>query len=626
MNSFIACNNTKNASFNFVLAPSLTVTATVNGVTSSNPTVCPGTTVAITARGASAGSAYNLLANGTVIQSNLTGDFTVTPSTSTTYTVTTNTAACGSNVVTQNITVLTRTLSASASPTTVCPGQASTLTASYTNLPSGFSASYSWRNTTTGATSTANPFTVTPSATTTYELTANGGCGPETRLVAVTVGTPVLTVSPSSANICSGSVLLTSSFDRTVAGTTYVWSVARADGTTASGFSTAATYTANPSQTSTYTLTATVPGCGTVSSSATVTVQAATLTLTPNSSACAGTPATLTAVSNKPNAAFSWTATSGGATTTLPQTTSSISVSPTATTSYTVTATATGCSTLSRTSTITVNPTVTVTPSQTTQAGASRVLTATGGSTSVYNWTATVGGTTTPLASQSASITVAPVYTTTYTVTGTTANGLCRTASTTITVVRPLPVELVSFDAVWAGKTPVLAWATASEKNNDYFAIERSFDGVAFQTIGKVAGAGSTSARTSYQYADGALGQTAATTVYYRLQQVDTDGTTNFSPVRSLQIATVAAREFKANVFPNPYDTKVAVRVNSLGTDAISFTVRNVLGQTVLTKTVSTAPGEQDVELAAAAALLRGMYYLTVRQGNEQQVLRLSHR
>ncbi len=193
-------------------------------------------------------------------------------------------------------------------------------------------------------------------------------------------------------------------------------------------------------------------------------------------------------------------------------------------------------------------------------------------------------------------------------------------------MVRPLPVELIGFDAAWAGKTPVLTWATASEKNNDYFAIERSSDGVAFQTIGKLAGAGSTSARTSYQYADGTLAQMAATTVYYRLRQVDTDGTTSFSPVRSLRVAAVVAQVFKANVFPNPYDSKVAVRVNSLGTDAISFTVRNVLGQTVLTKTVRVATGEQDVELAEATALPRGMYYLTVRQGNEQQVLRLSHR
>ncbi|MBF9238551.1 T9SS type A sorting domain-containing protein [Hymenobacter sp. BT683] len=218
------------------------------------------------------------------------------------------------------------------------------------------------------------------------------------------------------------------------------------------------------------------------------------------------------------------------------------------------------------------------------------------------------------------------MYTTTYTVTGTTANGQCNTASTTITVVRPLPVELISFDAAWVGKTPVLTWATASEKNNAYFAIERSLDGAAFQTMGKREGAGTTSARTSYQFADGSLGQTAATTAYYRLRQVDTDGTTTFSQVRSVQIVSVVSQEFKANVFPNPYDNKVAVRVNSLGTDAISFTVRNVLGQAVLTKTLTTTAGEQDVELSEATALPRGMYYITVRQGNEQQVLRMSHR
>ncbi|GAB3313390.1 T9SS type A sorting domain-containing protein [Hymenobacter humi] len=188
---------------------------------------------------------------------------------------------------------------------------------------------------------------------------------------------------------------------------------------------------------------------------------------------------------------------------------------------------------------------------------------------------------------------------------------------------RPLPVELINFDAAWNGKTPVLTWATASEKNSAYFDIERSLDGATFEKVGQRQGAGNSSTRINYQFADVSL-TVANATVYYRLRQVDTDGTTAFSPVRSLKTGAVS-QAFQAGVLPNPYDKTVSVQFNSLSTAAVTLTVRNVLGQTVLTKTVSTAEGVQEVELSEAGSLPRGLYYLTVRQGNQQQVVRMSH-
>ncbi|ALW84582.1 hypothetical protein AUC43_05475 [Hymenobacter sedentarius] len=168
----------------------------------------------------------------------------------------------------------------------------------------------------------------------------------------------------------------------------------------------------------------------------------------------------------------------------------------------------------------------------------------------------------------------------------------------------------------------VLTWATASEKNSAYFEIERSFDGESFESVGQRAGAGTTSARTNYQFVDTRLAQSAGT-VYYRLRQVDATGETNYSPVRALQ-SSATARAIKAEVFPNPFDKTVTVQYYSLGTDAVTLTVRNVLGQTVLTQTVSTAEGVQEIKLSDAASLTRGMYYLTIRQGTQQQAVRIS--
>ena len=96
----------------------------------------------------------------------------------------------------------------------------------------------------------------------------------------------------------------------------------------------------------------------------------------------------------------------------------------------------------------------------------------------------------------------------------------------------PLPVALVAFTAEPTARLGVaLRWATAAEKNNAYFEVERSADGRAFRAVGRVAGAGTTSARTSYELVDE---QPLPGTSYYRLRQTDQDGTAAYSLVRAV--------------------------------------------------------------------------------------------
>lgn len=257
--------------------------------------------------------------------------------------------------------------------------------------------------------------------------------------------------------------------------------------------------------------------------------------------------------------------------------------------------------------------------------GGSVTLIAGGGAAgSSYVWTAngvTLAGQTT------ATITQNPIVTTRYVVSGITAQGSCASSVAVVITVNniPLPVELISFTAQWNEKMPTLFWVTAMEKNSAYFDIERSYDGRTFSAIGKREAAGTTSSRTNYQFVDDKLRQGTTATVYYRLRQVDVDGTFVYSPVRTLRVAG-AAQVFNAEAFPNPYDKTMSVQFNAFGTDAVTLTVRNVLGQTVLTKTVIAAAGVHKEEISEAGALPLGMYYLTIRQGGQQQVVRVSHR
>jgi hypothetical protein len=104
----------------------------------------------------------------------------------------------------------------------------------------------------------------------------------------------------------------------------------------------------------------------------------------------------------------------------------------------------------------------------------------------------------------------------------------------------PLPVELTAFTAERQGADAVLRWRTAQERDNAYFAVESSPDGVAFREIGRRPGHGSTSAPQQYDFRDANLSRYGTAVVYYRLRQVDTNGDAQLSPVRAVQVAATA--------------------------------------------------------------------------------------
>lgn len=93
----------------------------------------------------------------------------------------------------------------------------------------------------------------------------------------------------------------------------------------------------------------------------------------------------------------------------------------------------------------------------------------------------------------------------------------------------PLPVELVSWEAARHGSHVKLSWETASERNNHFFEVERSEDGNHFTVIGRREGRGTTSIPQQYEMIDAQPIQNHRS--YYRLRQVDFDGTEAYSGI-----------------------------------------------------------------------------------------------
>ena len=170
----------------------------------------------------------------------------------------------------------------------------------------------------------------------------------------------------------------------------------------------------------------------------------------------------------------------------------------------------------------------------------------------------------------------------TYTVSMTTTDlrGGITTQPVTFTIgANPLPVTLTEFTAkAVRNLDAALAWATASELNNDHFDVERSFDGATYARIGQVAGSGSTTAAHTYAFADAGVGRTATGPVYYRLRQVDATGTSSYSPVRTISFGAAAP---SLAVYPSPAASSTTLDLSLLPAGTYQVTLLDATGRLV---------------------------------------------
>ncbi len=147
-----------------------------------------------------------------------------------------------------------------------------------------------------------------------------------------------------------------------------------------------------------------------------------------------------------------------------------------------------------------------------------------------------------------------------------------------------LPVDIISFDAQKSSANSVkLDWTTASEKNSKAFVVEKSTDGINFETIGTVESHGNASGTNNYSFVDS---EVSATEVYYRLKMEDVDGTYSYSKEDWLTYE----------------GDKIVLEGNKiitqLGSDRqVSFAVINAVGQIVLQENYQADKGISEKEI-----------------------------
>lgn len=176
----------------------------------------------------------------------------------------------------------------------------------------------------------------------------------------------------------------------------------------------------------------------------------------------------------------------------------------------------------------------------------------------------------------------------------------------------PLPIELLSFDVKWLDNRQheaVINWTTASETNNDYFVVERSQDAMNWEAISTTQGAGTVSYNTQYETKDK---HPLVGISYYRLKQVDYDGTTTHSQLREL---FKGKEQIDLVMFPNPATDVIIIRFdsnteNSLTQIIITDKLGRIVSQTMLRNEMANSIITIDV-----SHLKTGIYNIRIARG-----------
>jgi hypothetical protein len=176
----------------------------------------------------------------------------------------------------------------------------------------------------------------------------------------------------------------------------------------------------------------------------------------------------------------------------------------------------------------------------------------------------------------------------------------------------PLPVELASFTASTNGNGVTLNWTTATEINNLGFEIQRSTEGVEFFIVGFINGHGTTTEQQNYSYTDRNLDNGK---YYYRLKQVDFNGTYEYSDVVEVEWRAFNSFLLEQN-YPNPFNPTTTIGFGIQNKSNVKITILNAIGEEVaLVLNEEKESGFYQVEFNAAN-LPSGVYFYQLRAGD----------
>lgn len=188
-------------------------------------------------------------------------------------------------------------------------------------------------------------------------------------------------------------------------------------------------------------------------------------------------------------------------------------------------------------------------------------------------------------------------------------NNLRFTIGTINSYQTPLPVELSSFEVKnEKNKTITISWETLTERNCDYFLVERSKDGSNWELVSKTNTSGNSSSLKSYLSTDFSPYEGIS---YYRLKQVDLNGEFEYSDIRLIE------RKFNQKtditIYPNPFEDELFI--TGFENESIDIHLYTLSGIEITERAILEKKEKATVHLIMDR-LMKGTYILNVNNNN----------
>jgi hypothetical protein len=184
-----------------------------------------------------------------------------------------------------------------------------------------------------------------------------------------------------------------------------------------------------------------------------------------------------------------------------------------------------------------------------------------------------------------------------------------------------IPVELTNFSFDIVDGKIVLKWTTATEINNSHFIVQRSPDKINFIDLDRIEGSGTKTEISNYSFTDESAGRMRH---YYRLKQVDFDGSFSYSKIIKTTFFKNANTYFLFQNYPNPFNPKTVIKYSIPEASNVQIKVYDMLGGEVadLVNEMKEA-GTHEVGFDASE-LSSGIYIYSIQSGDFVQTMKMT--
>lgn len=193
----------------------------------------------------------------------------------------------------------------------------------------------------------------------------------------------------------------------------------------------------------------------------------------------------------------------------------------------------------------------------------------------------------------------------------------------TTTISTPLPVEISSFTGMFQDNKVKLLWRTETEINNYGFEIERnsSPEEIGWKNIGFVEGYGNSNSPKSYEFLDKNI---AGGKLYYRLKQIDNDGTYEYSDMVEINVPIVQKYAILEQNYPNPFNPETKIRFVVNENTQASVILYDAVGSKIVELFDNDVEAGKIYEINFDGSLLSsGVYYYSLITSKQRETRKM---